>query len=85
MHASILPALALATVALTAVPAHAQECAPTDAVDPLRLVRQTSLDLRGTLPSFEELDRVRLASFHLVGSLRLQQVNKPHVSPEALL
>lgn len=61
MHASILPAFALATVALTAVPAHAQECAPTDAVDPLRLVRQTSLDLRGTLPSFEELERVRLA------------------------
>lgn len=61
MHASLLPALALVTTFFTAAPALADECAPTDAVDPLRLLRQTSLDLRGTIPTFDEYERVRSA------------------------
>ena len=61
MHASTLPALALITAFFAAAPAHADECAPTDAVDPLRLLRQTSLDIRGIVPTFEEYERVRSA------------------------
>ncbi len=61
MHASILPAAALVATALASSPALADECAPTDTVDPLRLLRQTSLDVRGTIPTFEEYERVRAA------------------------
>ncbi|MCB9604468.1 MAG: hypothetical protein H6720_29460 [Sandaracinus sp.] len=35
------------------------ECAPTGEIDALRLLRQTSLDVRGCIPSFEELAEVR--------------------------
>lgn len=59
--------LMLVTAAATfaAVPAaHAGEddCAPTRDVDPLRLLRQASLDLRGTIPTFEEYEAVRDAA-----------------------
>lgn len=36
-------------------------CAPTEEIDPLQLLRQTSLDLRGRVPSFEEYEWVRSA------------------------
>lgn len=36
-------------------------CAPTDDLDPLQLLRQTSLDLRGRVPTFEEYEWVRSA------------------------
>ncbi len=38
------------------------ECAPTGEVDALRLLRQTSLDVRGRIPSFDELAVVRDAT-----------------------
>lgn len=61
MHEPTLAALALVTTFLASAPAVADECAPTGAIDPLRLLRQTSLDLRGTIPTFEEYERVRSA------------------------
>ncbi len=61
MYASTLPALALVTAFLAAAPALADECAPTDTIDPLRLLRQTSLDLRGSVPTFDEYERVQSA------------------------
>lgn len=45
--------------------AHAQspaECAPTDGIDHLRLLRQASLDLRDRIPSFDEIEALRVAS-----------------------
>lgn len=53
--------LVVATLVSPAV-AHAESpqfCAPTAEIDPLRLLRQTSLDLRGVAPSYDELVRVR--------------------------
>lgn len=66
----IAPTLAVAVTFVLAFPtlAGAQEsgispalCAPTDdrPIDPLRLVRQASLDLRGRIPTIDELRRVR--------------------------
>lgn len=55
-------ALALAAVAAPGRRAHAEspaECAPTEAVDPLRLLRQASLDVRGHVPSYDEYAAVR--------------------------
>jgi hypothetical protein len=37
-------------------------CAPTRTIDPLRLLRQTSLDLRGRIPSIDEYEAVRDAA-----------------------
>lgn len=37
-------------------------CAPTESIDPLRLLRQASLDLRGEIPNVNELERVRDAA-----------------------
>lgn len=45
--------------ALPSSDANASECAPTDGIDPLRLLRQSSLDLRGRVPSEDEYERVR--------------------------
>ena len=59
MQRFFITALTLATVSLGSTTAHADECAPTPEVDPLRLLRQTSLDVRGEVPSFEEYARVR--------------------------
>lgn len=39
-----------------------QECAPTEAVHALRLLRQTSIDVRGRVASYEELATVQAAS-----------------------
>lgn len=51
-------------VSLASFTASAQEaeCAPTDTVDPVRLLRQASLDLRGQIPTFEEYERVQDAA-----------------------
>lgn len=62
MQRLIPTALALVAFALCSSTAHAEECAPTPDIDPLRLLRQTSLDVRGEIPSFEELERVRIAA-----------------------
>ena len=62
--AQMLVTVLVATVAAGAQPAHAgdDECAPTREVDPLRLLRQASLDLRGTIPTFDEYEAVRDAA-----------------------
>jgi hypothetical protein len=52
-------ALAMTSVASAQSPT---ECAPTGEVDALRLLRQTSLDVRGRIPSFDELEAVRDAT-----------------------
>lgn len=36
-----------------------EACAPNHDVDPLRLLRQASLDIRGTIPSYDEYEAVR--------------------------
>lgn len=59
MQRTFTTAAALFAAVLTAGTARADECAPTSSVDPLRLLRQSSLDLRGEVPSFDEYERVR--------------------------
>ena len=59
MQRFFITALTLAAVSFGSTSARADECAPTPEVDPLRLLRQTSLDIRGEVPSFEEYERVR--------------------------
>lgn len=49
----------LGTLALPTAAQSPTECAPTGEIDALRLLRQTSLDVRGRIPSFEELTAVR--------------------------
>lgn len=52
------PIVAVLVATLLSAPAHAQspaECAPTDQIDAYRLLRQLSLDLRGRIPTVEEL------------------------------
>ncbi|MBX3250856.1 MAG: hypothetical protein KF901_27000 [Myxococcales bacterium] len=60
-----LLSLALVTAVITgpalAQPTSPEECAPTREIDPLRLLRQASLDARGRIPSVDELERVRAA------------------------
>ena len=61
---SLLHAL-LCTTLCAAIPSSdswANECAPTDEIDPLRLLRQSSLDLRGRVPGEDEYERVRDAA-----------------------
>ncbi|MCH9680293.1 MAG: hypothetical protein K0V04_02575 [Deltaproteobacteria bacterium] len=60
-------ALATATAALCLAPASTDAaspayCAPTAEMDPLQLLRQSSLDLRGRVPAFEEYEQVRDAA-----------------------
>lgn len=55
----------VAVTCLVSTVAHAESpqfCAPTPEIDPLLLLRQTSLDLRGVAPSYDELVRVRDAA-----------------------
>lgn len=51
--ALLVPALAAPAFAQSP-----QECAPTDAIDPLRLLRQASLDILHRVPTFEEVKAV---------------------------
>ncbi|MEX1363135.1 MAG: hypothetical protein AB1Z98_08420, partial [Nannocystaceae bacterium] len=51
--------LACALVSPAAHAASPDYCAPTEGVDPLQLLRQTSLDLRGRVPSYDEYEQVR--------------------------
>ncbi len=59
VHALLTSAL---SAAIPSSGASANECAPTDEIDPLRLLRQSSLDLRGRVPSEEEYEQVREAA-----------------------
>lgn len=61
-HSARIVALASIALCLVATRSAAQsptECAPTGEIDALRLLRQTSLDVRGRIPSVEELQAVR--------------------------
>lgn len=56
------PAVVLASFIAAPAPAHAASpthCAPSVDLDPLQLLRQVSLDLRGRVPSYEEYEWVR--------------------------
>ncbi|MEM9067422.1 MAG: hypothetical protein AAGE52_02920 [Myxococcota bacterium] len=57
-----LLALVLALVAVPAMAQSPEECAPTDSVDHLRLLRQASLDIRNRVPSYDEIEEVRAAT-----------------------
>ncbi|MCB9714884.1 MAG: DUF1585 domain-containing protein [Myxococcales bacterium] len=62
MHWTTFTAITLAAAALGSTPARAASpdyCAPTEDMDPLQLLRQTSLDLRGRVPSYDEYEWVR--------------------------
>ena len=57
--------LVIASLGVTMLPGAASAepgaCAPTQSVDPLRLLRQASLDLRGSIPTFDEYQAVKSA------------------------
>lgn len=62
MRRSTLAALAFLALGLAVSPARAaspDQCAPTLDMDPLQLLRQVSLDLRGHVPTYEEYEWVR--------------------------
>ncbi len=62
MNRWTIAALAVLTLGLSPAPSDAASpdyCAPTVEMDPLQLLRQASLDLRGTVPTYEEYEWVR--------------------------
>lgn len=50
------------SITLPALAQSPEECAPTDSIDHLRLLRQASLDIRSRAPSYDELVALRDAS-----------------------
>lgn len=55
-------AVSLLVLSMTASAQSPEECAPTDSIDHLRLLRQASLDIRSRAPSYDEIVALRDAS-----------------------
>lgn len=59
VFAAVFAAGGLGLAPSPALAASPDQCAPTVDMDPLQLLRQVSLDLRGHVPTYEEYEWVR--------------------------